>query len=200
MTGPLRFLQTENARLKEENEALRAELTALRDFVMGLSELAEAIDNFSGDGDGIMNILDRLLYHSLEVLDASDGSIILVDDETDELVFVVVHGKVREKLPGYRMPITGVAGWVVTHNEPAIINNVRADPRFSPMVDQAFTFRTESLIAVPLVGDGQVLGVVEAINKRDGTPFEEKDKLLLSLLCRFAGTALAKIAEEEPTR
>ena len=51
----------------------------------------------------------------------------------------------------------------------------------------------QSIAAAPLIGNGRVLGVVEVLNQPGDTPFTELDQALLTLLCRFAGEALANI-------
>lgn len=138
-------------------------------------------------------------------MDAADGSLLLLDEETDELVFVLVHGTVRETLPGYRFDRRqGIAGWVAEHGRPAIVNDVRADPRFSSEIDVRFGFVTRSLLAVPLAARGRVLGVVEVLNKRMGEDFTEDDASLLAILATLCASALDYAAsvpaevEEQP--
>jgi len=87
----------------------------------------------------ILQLLAHILDVSLAVLKASDGSLLLQDDATNELVFAVVRGKVTDRLTGYRLPKgAGIAGWVVEHLEPQVILDVRHDMRFYPQVDEAF--------------------------------------------------------------
>ena len=125
------------------------------------------------------------------LLDATDGSLSLIEEETDESVFVLVYGAVRETLPGYRFDRRlGIAGWVAEHAEPAVVHDVRADSRFLPAVDERFDFVTHSLVAVPLAARGKVLGVIEVVNKRSGDDFTEDDASLLSVLATLAASAL----------
>jgi GAF domain-containing protein len=143
----------------------------------------------------IMTLLDKTLYYAMTVLDAHDGALLLTDEETNELAFILVQGQVREKLPGYRISGgEGIAGWVATHREPVIVNNVRADPRFSSRVDEAFDFRTHSMVCVPLVARGKVLGVIEVLNKSGDREFAEADQDLLSLLAFIAAMTLDDLA------
>ena len=124
-------------------------------------------------------------------MDADDGSLLLIDEETDELVFVLVHGAVQETLPGYRFDRQqGIAGWVAEHVEPAIVNNVRSDARFLPELDERSGFVTRSLMAVPLAARGRVLGVIEVLNKRSGKNFTDDDASLLSILATLSASAL----------
>lgn len=69
---------------------------------------------------------------------------------------------------------TGVTGWVTEHREPVIINDSRSDPRIDGLLEKQTGRTIRSLIALPLVGKGQIIGVVGAINKREGA-FDQQD-------------------------
>ena len=186
----LRFLQQENARLKGEKQLLTDEVQALRRYVRALQGLQETVQRFTPEQD-ILALLDRTLNCALELLDAIDGSLMLIDEDTDELVFVLVHGVGRETMVGHRFDRRrGIAGWVAEHVQPAIVGNVRADSRFLPEIDERFDFVTRSLVAVPLAARGRVLGVVEVLNKRSGEGFTEDDASLLSILAALSASAL----------
>jgi len=186
----IRFLQQENIRLKDENQLLTEEVRALRRYIRALQRLQETVHRFTPEQD-ILALLDETLDCALVLLDAADGSLMLIDEETDELVFVLVHGAVRERLPGYRFDRRqGIAGWVVEHAEPAIVNNVHTDPRFLPELDKVLGFETRSLVAVPLAARGRVLGVIEVLNKRSGEDFTADDASLLSILAALSASAL----------
>jgi GAF domain-containing protein len=139
----------------------------------------------------LVQLLDDLLGSALAVLGSSDGSLLLLDDETEELVFVVVHGTARERLTGYRLPPgRGIAGWVADQKEPAIVQDVQKDKRFYPQVDETFGFRTQTLACVPLLDGDRVLGVIEAINKLDHREFSPEDHLLLMVVAQLAAVAI----------
>ncbi len=190
LSGTVRFLQEENTRLREENESLREELASLRECLKSLRALQRAISHLD-TRTGLRSLLDRIIYESLRIVDASDGSLILLDRETDELVFVVVRGDLRDYLQGHRIPAnTGIAGWVVANQEAVIVNDISADVRFSPLVDQEFHFHTRSLLGVPLISRGRALGAIEVVNKFSGRPFDERDMEMLSTLAPLAATAI----------
>lgn len=187
---PMRFLQQENTRLKDQIRLLTYEVQALRRYIKAMQRLQETVQHFTPEQD-IMTLLGETLDCALELLDAADASLLLIDEETDELVFVLIYGTVRETLPGYRFDRRkGIAGWVAEHIEPAIVNNARTDPRFLRDVDERFGFETRSLVAVPLAARGKVLGVIEVLNKRSGNDFSDDDASLLSILATIAASAL----------
>jgi GAF domain-containing protein len=186
----IRFLQQENARLKDENQLLNDEVQALRRYVRALQGLQQTVHRFTPEQD-VLALLDTTMDCALELLDATDGSLMLVDEETDELVFVLVHGAVRETMTGHRFDRRkGIAGWVAERGEPAIVGNVRTDARFLPEIDERFGFVTRSLVAVPLAARGKVLGVIELLNKRSGEGFTDDDASLLLILAALSASAL----------
>jgi len=187
----VRFLQQENARLQEENERLRDEVSALRGYMDALRDLQRVAMTITAEEE-LMPVLNQILYAALKVTDSSSGSLLLRDPETEELVFVLVHGERHDAIESYRLAEgTGVAGWAAKHRQPVIVNNPRQDWRFSSLVDEVFGFETRSLVALPLVAGDRVLGVLELLNKFSGEDYTEGDLDLLGLLGLIAASALA---------
>lgn len=196
--NPVAIMQKENARLQAENERLQHEVRSLRDFVHTLHEVSITSRKVRSDQE-LLPLLERIFFKALKLVNAPDGSLMLMDDETNELVFMVVKGSLAGDLKGYRIPSNkGIAGWVVQHAEPTLVRDVRRDVRFSNSVDEAFKFSTQSIAAAPLIGDGHVYGVIEALNQAGDEPFSDSDLALMGLLCRFAGEALADIERMKP--
>ena len=197
--NPVAVVQRENARLQVENEHLQTELNSLREFVQVLNDLAERAKVATND-EALMPMLEATFWKALGLLNAPDGSLLLLDEDTQELVFVLVRGALAGDLKGYRVSaLEGVAGWVIKNQEATLVRDVRRDPRFSEAVDAAFKFRTQSIAAAPLIGDGKVYGLIEALNQPGDQPFSDSDLGLLRLLCRFAGEMLAEIERRQPT-
>ncbi|MGC8879874.1 MAG: GAF domain-containing protein, partial [Anaerolineae bacterium] len=183
-------LQQENLHLQAEIRALREEKEALLDYLKALEHLYLAAQDISSEAD-LIKLLDNTMHYAVHLAQASDGSVLLLDQESNELVFAVVHGDKRGDLRGYRLPVdTGIAGWVATHRAPVIANQARHDARFSPHVDEVFQFVTRSLVCVPMIAHNQVIGVIEVLNKDAGAPFTEVDVNLLLILGSIAAAAL----------
>lgn len=189
---PMRMLQQEVHRLRDENQELKDELSFLRASMRGLMALQKIITRLTPETDVIV-LLDDVLASALTAVGASDGSLLLVDEETDELVFAVVHGAARESLTGFRLALgEGIAGWVAQNRKPVVLEDVRSDPRFSSRVDETFGFQTRSMASVPLLDDSRVLGVIEAVNKEYERSFTEQDQSLLQLVAQLAAIAIAR--------
>lgn len=194
-TGPLnsqRFVQQENKRLHQENADLRHELEAVYGILDALGALHEVTTTIDARTN-VLSLLDRILASALAVIGSSDGSLLLIDNDANELVFVVVHGAVSDTLVNHRIPLgQGIAGWVAKNGRSLIIPNVRADPRFSAAVDKDFGFNTRSLLCVPINLVNRPMGVIQAVNKNDGEEFNRADLNLLGVVAQLAATALSK--------
>jgi GAF domain-containing protein len=186
----VRFLQEENQRLSQLNEELTEENSYLHECLKSIRGLQGTVAKLD-TRTGLHRLLNRIIYEAVRMVDGVDGSLLLVDEESQELVFAVTRGVLQEKLRGYRIPLdTGIAGWVVAHREPVIENDVSRSKRFSSLVDRQFQFRTQSLMAVPLISRDKVLGVIEIVNNFSGRPFNERDLEMLLLLSPIAATAI----------
>jgi GAF domain-containing protein len=196
MTSPLNpnaYRTQEIQRIKGENESLRTEVEGLRKFVQALDSLYSATDTFNDDSE-LFGFLRQTLLNAAKLLNAPDGTLALIDEDTDELVFVIVHGSLSDTLTNHRIPKTeGVAGWVIRNVKPTLVRDVGLDPRFYTGVYDRFALKTKSIAASPLIGDGKIYGLVELLNQPGDEPFSGADMGMLKLFCRAAGDALAKI-------
>lgn len=189
--------QEEQDRLEAENARLREEILSLRQFIDSMQNLVEAAERPLGDTE-ILELLSDVLDNALDTINARDGSLMALDEDTGELVFVITRGDAAgPRLEWRRLPAgEGIAGWVAARGEPTIVNDARSDDRFYPGVDVALGFETRSVLAAPIRGGGKVLGVVEVINKRNGSLFSHHDLTLLSLMCRFSGELLHSLIRQ----
>ncbi len=186
-------LQKENARLKDKVAELEEESDALQAYIAGISALYNATKSIASQ-DNLFKLMDEILYQALVVINAVHGSLLLVDEETKELVFVVVHGEFREDLQGHRIDWhQGIAGAVVEYGDPIIANQTSFDPRFSAEIDKMIGLTSRRILAVPLAYSSKVLGVIELVNKHDHSDFTEFDATILSLLAVFAAISLEQI-------
>jgi len=181
-------------RLRQQTHILQAEVTSLRRAFNALYSIQQVVDEIHAPGESevdVMTLVDTILEAALASIESRDGSLMLVDEDTDELAFVVVHGDARDRLEGHRIPIsTGIAGWVARNQEAVLVPNVNLDPRFSQTVDRDFRFKTTSLLCAPVTRHGRLLGVIQGLNKEYGKTFSETDLKLLSVVARQAAEAI----------
>lgn len=187
----------EFTQLERDNLRLRNEIAVLRQFIDSMQNVVEAVENPLPEAE-LMDLLSEVLQNALEAINASDGSLMVLDEDTEELVFVLTQGDVpQEKLAWRRIPPgEGIAGWVAQNRKATIVNDAQTDDRFFRTMDEEFGFKTSSVLAAPLIGGGQVLGVIEVLNKRGTHMFNIGDQTLLTLLCRFAGELLFSLVRQ----
>jgi HD-GYP domain-containing protein (c-di-GMP phosphodiesterase class II) len=125
---------------------------------------------------------------------AETGSLLLFDAVSNELYFEVALGDKGARLKTIRIPADqGIAGWVLQNGSGVIVNDPNHDPRFYRDADIRSQFSTKSLLAAPLRVKGQTIGVLEAINKRDGN-FDNADLDLLIFLANQVAPAIENAA------
>ncbi len=96
-------------------------------------------------------------------------------------------GCYEPKIEYFKIPKgAGIIGWVAENREPLIVNDVASDKRFYKKIEELTKIKFKSILAIPLIGRGQMIGVVEAINKRNGGFTDEDLDTLIGLANQFA--------------
>jgi GAF domain-containing protein len=127
----------------------------------------------------------RAIFH------AKAASVFLLDEEADELVFEAIAGEGAERLIGTRFPSsTGVAGWVLVTRQPLVVDDLTKDPRFAREAAESTGYMPRGLMAVPLLAEDNALGVLEVLDRPQGSPFSLAEMDLLGLFANQAAIAL----------
>ncbi|MBU0674601.1 MAG: GAF domain-containing protein [Proteobacteria bacterium] len=137
-------------------------------------------------------LFDQILEMTNELLDCEGSYILLANPENHEMLIAIPTGPNKDLLDGRTIPSDkGLAGWVYSHGQPARVSNVRFDDRFDSEVDQRVRagFETRSVLAVPLHINGELIGVMEIINKKNGN-FSKHDMEILTLLANVFAVSL----------
>ena len=147
----------------------------------------------------------RLLRSIVEVaraiFSAKASSIFLFDEQTDELVFAAVAGDAEQSLVGRRMPSSkGVAGWVLSSRTPLVIEDVSNDPRHARDVAEATGYVPKGLMAVPLLDEERVLGVLQVLDRPERSRFSLREMELLGLFANQAAIALDLLTSARSAR
>ena len=138
----------------------------------------------------VAEIRRRTIEAAVRLVSAESGSLLFVDDETGDLYFDVALGEKGESIKTIRLKKgEGIAGWVVLHQEPVIVNDVQNDARFFRGADRQSEYETRTMICLPVKFKEKLLGVLEAINKR-GALFGEEDRELLTALANQVAVAI----------
>ena len=170
----------EKARLFAETTTRARQLTILNDISRQMVA-AEA---------DIETLLSLITSAAVDILNAQAGSLLLTaDDGSSDLEFKAAVGGTGKDLVGTRLKAGyGLVGKVAASGEPVISNDTSRDNRFDG--DLNASFRTNSILAVPLIGKDRIVGVLEVLNKKDGTVYISEDVELLTTFAAQAAIAL----------
>lgn len=155
-----------------------------------LSRLVDLIGEINSSQETEV-LLGNIMRAAQEVMEAEASSLMLLDEDTEELIIALPTGPASAEISGIRIPAgKGFGGWVVTHGTPLFVEEAADDPRFFGDV-AASGFKTHDLICVPMRSpQGRILGALQAINHKGGNPFQESDVAILTTLAAQAAIAL----------
>jgi len=126
-------------------------------------------------------LLNKINEYAAQIVDGEAASILLFNSDKSELSFKTSLGKKSGEIKKYKVKTgEGIAGWVAKNGKGLIVNDVSTDKKWSRNFDKATDFVTRSIICVPLICDDEILGVMEAINKRNNVLFNEDDQEILN--------------------
>jgi PAS domain-containing protein len=170
----------------------------IRDHFAALCALFK---EFSAEGpakteDELWNYLIRSVSAAVEC----EAATYFEAEETQKtLAFKCSLGPVGEDVIGVSFAYQGIAGWCAENRKPILVQDTDTDTRFTKKMDHMTGFKTKSVLAVPAIAGGRLLGVVEFINPLEGT-FGEQDLQLAAVaaglvardvyMCRLESTAV----------
>lgn len=153
-------------------------------------EMVNAIGTAAVSSLNLDEVLPRVLELTCFALDAEEGSILLRDAATDELIFAQTLSEASVALRGRRLAAgQGVAGWIVQNRHSVLINDVHQDGRWYAGLDQTTGFITQSLVGTPLLYHEELIGVLEIVNRRRGE-FTADDLKMLEAVATVAAVAI----------
>lgn len=144
-----------------------------------------------GSEESFRSLLGAIVEVARSIFGAKASSILLLDADTDELVFEAVVGEGETTLVGTRFPAqTGIAGWVLATRTPLVIEDVQDDPRFARDVAEDTGYVPKGMMAAPLLYDEDALGVLYVLDRPEKSLFTLQEMELLGLFAIQAAIAL----------
>ncbi len=140
-------------------------------------------------------LLEQIGAAAQKILDCEASSIMLVTEDGRSLYFKAASGEKAKAIKTMLLPIgEGIAGRVAQTRAPEVVNDAQSDSRLNRKFDATSGFKTRSLLCVPMLRHGEMVGVVEVLNKRSGS-FAEQDVSLLMGLASFVSIAISNAKE-----
>lgn len=173
-----------NTKLKNELAMAKRELNFYGEVNKTLTSSLELND-----------ILTTIMKKAKEMTKAQAWSVLLVDEDTGELIFEKTTGKKSKDIKKYRLKIgEGIAGWVAQEGIPIVVPDVSKDERFLGKMDKEIHFKTKSLMCIPIKSRDKIIGVLEFVNKTTGDPFTREDLDLLMRLVDQTAIAIERVS------
>jgi serine phosphatase RsbU (regulator of sigma subunit)/putative methionine-R-sulfoxide reductase with GAF domain len=136
------------------------------------------------------SLLQKIAEKVKSYLDCEESSIFIYNPQKEELYFEIVTGNRQDELKQIVMKKgEGVVGWIAEQVSSVIINDCSIDDRFTSSTDAGTDFKTTSIVGAPVEKEGRLLGVIEAINKKQGA-FSENDLEVLEYIANFISIPL----------
>lgn len=165
-----------------------------------LERLLEVVRGLTTAPD-LESFLQTVIGEATEMTDSELASILEYDSAAKELRFLAMQWFQRDLLRPMGVPLDGsAAGWVFSKGQTLIIQDAKADQRHFKTIDRVTKHTTQSLAAVPLIVNGEVIGVLEALNKKDNAHYTEQDLTILETLGAIAAQAMRNIALDRKVR
>ncbi len=178
MAGQL-AVATTSFRITERAQRRTAELATL-------NRIAATVTSSLNTRDVYHLVMEQLN----EYFQVDAGSLLMLDVETDELVFVMTLEAGEEKLFGVRVPQgQGIVGLVAQSQQYQIVHDAQNDSRFYAKVSESVNYEVRTILCVPIVVKNRTIGVIELLNKRDGG-FTEEDASRLMRMVATIGVAI----------
>ena len=145
-------------------------------------------------------LLQSVVDATAVLFGAEAASLALHDAATDRLVFEVAAGEHGQSVIGLAIESgVGVAGYVFSTGQPLALADVARDARFGRSTAEQTGYVPRSLLAVPLVDDEGILGVLEVLDKRGDVGFDLRDIELATVFARQATVAIRSSRIERDT-
>lgn len=160
------------------------------------AELARLIQSLEASGHAVLPATNQALLQSIveaaaRIFGAVAAAIALLSDDGQFLEFKVAYNVINQNIVGMRFPSDqGIAGYVTMTGQPLAIANVAEDTRFNRSFAQQSGYIPRTILAVPLVSEGRVIGVMETLDKVSGESFTIHDMELLAIFASQAATAI----------
>ena len=144
-----------------------------------------------GSDESFRALLSAIVEVARSIFGARASSIVLLDEDTDELVFEAVVGEGEDTLLGTRYPAgKGISGWVLATRTPLVIEDVKQDPRFAKDVAEGTGYVPSGLMAAPLLHEEQALGVLSVLDRPEQSLFSLQEMELLGLFASQSSIAV----------
>lgn len=143
-----------------------------KSFEEKLKSVIETVDVANALTEPLTKSIENLLLITAAELDSEEASVLIRDGDDGDLRFLTAIGKVAEQLINLQIPAgKGIAGFVYSSGQPMAIAEAGEEESFYAEVDRKTGYSTQTILATPLRHYGEIIGVLEYINRTGEPPF-----------------------------
>ncbi|HEX8736970.1 MAG TPA: GAF domain-containing protein [Pyrinomonadaceae bacterium] len=166
-----------------------------------LQTIIETVDVANALTEPLTQSIKNLLDLSAGSMKSEEASVIIRDGDDGDLCFLVAIGKVADQLQGMKIPSgKGVAGFVYSSGQPVAIADVGQEASFYAEVDKQTGYNTQTILATPLRHNGEVIGVLEYVNRLGEPPYESFTPFEMDKAALFAEAIASLVNAYEAAR
>ena len=178
-----------------ENERLFNDSKRKLDYLSTLYKVGSSVSRTLN----IARLFDTILQQVQEVVDVENCSLMAYDPLNEVLTLDAALGLPSNMVGQIHVKMgEGIAGWVAQNQKPVLLKDVSKDSRFANHQGR-LDYKTRSVLSVPIVHNGGLLGVLNVNNKRSGEAFLEDDLNLLLGISGQISQAIANASLHEKT-
>jgi signal transduction histidine kinase len=168
-------------------------------YLRRLERLVEVCRNL-GKSEAVEHLLQQIVNAACDLTGSMYSFLFIYEQETDLLKIAAGPLENRESLARIRVPIEkSLTGGVYSKAKPITINNAQTDPRMFHDMERVLRYTTQAICAAPVIFRGKTIGVLETVNKRDKSPYNEDDLIILETLASQAAIATLSTSLIEET-
>jgi signal transduction protein with GAF and PtsI domain len=143
------------------------------DLEKKLQSVIETVDVANALTEPMTVSIENLLKISANAMNSEEASVIVRDGDEGDLRFLSAIGKVADRLKNLKIPAgKGIAGFVFSSGQPMAITDVGEEDTFYAEVDKQTGYSTQTILATPLRYNGEIIGVLEYVNRIGEPPYE----------------------------
>ena len=175
--------------LKEEIRSLKARIRQKErelSFFINAGKLLTSSLEFK-------KIVQTILEQAHLLVRGQMWTLLLLDETTHELNFEMIKGKYKKTFKPFSIKLgRGIPGAVAKNGTPILVSNIKNNLKYSPEIEKKILAYPKTVLSVPIINKKKTIGVLEMVNKEDGTPFDSKDLELLLKLVDQAAIAIER--------
>lgn len=176
-------LRENRLRLDASNRQLLKQTRYLNTYLTVSSMVSQCLDPHE--------LLENVLNIVRETVSAQGASVLVLDEDQANFRFYCIEGPAKPALTSVTFPADkGIVGSILQNQQSEVINDVHNDPRFFGEIDTKCGIFTKNMIAIPLTAGEEKIGVMEVVNKSDGGPFTDEERLLLDSIAEEIAFAI----------